>query len=341
MEQITIREVAKLCGVGVSTVSRAINDHPDINDATKKLVMETIRKYNYVPNNSARNLKRSDSHTVAVLIKGITNPFFAAMIQVFEREVTGRKYSFVLQHVEEFEDEVDVALRLEKEKRLKGIVFLGGLSSRTERKLQQLTVPYVISTVDSEFGVETAMVAVNNERESRRMVEYLIGCGHEKIALLAATKDDASIGMLRHSGYRAALEQGGRKYDEGLVMWTEDAGKEIYTMENGYALTKKLLESGKEFTCIYAISDSMAIGACKALFDAGKRVPEDYSVAGFDGLELAAYYEPSITTMRQPRREMAEASIGLLFDLIEEKEVDRHCIFEAELVEGKSTRRLA
>lgn len=339
MEQITIREVAKLCGVGVSTVSRAINNHPDINDATKQMVMETIRKYNYVPNNSARNLKRSDSNTIAVLIKGITNPFFADMIQVFEREVTGRKYSFVLQHVEEFENEVDVAIQLEKEKRLKGIVFLGGLSSHTGAKLRQLTVPYVISTVDTEYDREIAMVTVDNEAESRRMVEYLLSCGHRRIAMLAAAKDDASIGKLRHSGYRRALEQGGIEYDESLVMWT-DSGQATYSMENGYALTRKLLESGTDFTCIFAISDSVAIGACKALFDAGKRVPEDCSVAGFDGLEIAAYYEPSITTIRQPRREMAGATIRLLFDMIEERPVERRQIFAGELVEGKSARRI-
>lgn len=337
MEQITIREVAKLCGVGVSTVSRAINDHPDINSATKQMVMETIEKYNYVPNNSARNLKRSDSRTIAVLVKGITNPFFADMIQVFEREVTGRKYSLVLQHVEEFEDEVDVALQLEKEKRLRGIVFLGGISCRTGEKLQQLAVPFVISTVESTAGGEAAVVAVDNEAESRKMVEYLLSCGHERIAMLAAAKDDVSIGMLRYRGYRKALEQSGAEYDESLVMWTA-GGKMAYSLENGYALTKRLLESGKDFSCIYAVLDIVAIGACKALFDAGRRVPQDCSVAGFDGLEIAAYYQPSITTIRQPRREMAEASIRLLFGLIEQKRVERRQIFKADLVEGQSTR---
>ena len=340
MEQITIKEVAKLCGVGVSTVSRAINNHPDINDATKQMILDTIKKYNYVPNNSARNLKRSDSNTIAVLIKGISNPFFADMIQVFEREINRKKYPFVLQHVEEFEDEVDVAIQLEKEKRLKGIVFLGGLSSHTEEKLEQLTVPFVISTVDSTASNDIfAAVTVDDVRESDRMVDYLIGCGHKKIALLTAEREDASIGMLRLKGYRQALMRHDIPYDEGLVVWSKD-GLPTYSMENGYALTKTLLESGKEFTCIYAISDSMAIGACKALFDAGKKVPEDYSVAGFDGLPLASFYEPSITTIRQPRKEMAEATIRLLFDLIKKKTVERRQIFEAELVEGKSTRRI-
>lgn len=81
--------------MGVSTVSRAINNHPDINEETKQKVLETIQKYNYVPNNSARNLKRSDSNTIAVLVKGISNPFFSEIVQVFEREITKQKYSFV------------------------------------------------------------------------------------------------------------------------------------------------------------------------------------------------------------------------------------------------------
>lgn len=340
MEQITIKEIAKLCGVGVSTVSRAINNHPDINEQTKQKVMETIREYNYVPNNSARNLKRSNSKAIAVLIKGITNPFFADMIQVFEREITRRKYTFVLQHVEEFEDEVDIAVQLEKEKRLKGIVFLGGLSNHTAEKLRQLSVPFVISTVDAAaLGDGVAFVTVNDEAESCRMVEYLCTCGHTKIAMLSAGRQDASIGRMRLNGYRRALRQCGIAYDETLVMLTKD-GLSPYSMENGYALTKELLQSGKEFTCIFAASDSMAIGACKALFDAGKRVPQDYSVAGFDGIAMAAFYEPSITTIRQPRKEMAEAAIRLMFDLIKKKPAEKRQIFEAELVVGGSTRKL-
>lgn len=340
MEQITIKEIAKLCGVGVTTVSRAMNNRPDINPETKQKIMDAIEKYNYVPNNSARNLKRSNSRTIAVLIKGITNPFFSDMIQVFEREITRRKYSFVIQHVEEFEDEVDVAIQLEKEKRLRGIVFLGGLSSHSADKLEQLTVPFVISTVNAEaLGEGFAYVTVDDEYESEKMVDYLCACGHKRIAMLAAGKTDASIGRMRLNGYRKALKKHGIAYNEQLVMLTKD-GSMTYSMENGYALTKELLASGQEFTCIFAASDSMAIGACKALFDAGWRVPQDCSVAGFDGLPLASFYEPSITTIRQPRREIAEATIRLMFDLIANRPVERKQIFEADLVPGGSTRQM-
>lgn len=340
MEQITIKEIAKLCGVGVSTVSRAINNHQDINPETKQMILDTIKKYNYVPNNSARNLKRVDSNAIAVLIKGITNPFFNDMIQVFEREINKKKYSFILQHVEESEDEIDVAIRLEKEKRLKGIVFLGGLSYHTEEKLDQLSVPVVSCTVDtSDMNREIASISVDDIRESEKLTDYLIGIGHKKVALLTARRSDRSIGKMRLEGYQRSLEKNGIPFREELVCWT-DEDMPTYSMESGYAQTKALLESGEEFSCILAISDSMAIGACKALFDAGKRVPEDYSVAGYDGLALAKFYEPSITTIRQPRAEMAEAATRMLFDMMKEKKVEKRQVFEAELVVGQSTRQL-
>ena len=101
MGQVTIKDIAKICGVGVSTVSRAINNHPDINPETKKLIMDTIREHNYVPNNSAQNLKRVESNTIALLTKGVGNPLFAEMIQTVQSDVLGKDYLFVLQQVDE------------------------------------------------------------------------------------------------------------------------------------------------------------------------------------------------------------------------------------------------
>ena len=93
----TIKDIARICGVGVSTVSRAINNHPDINPETKEMVMRVIKEHNYIPNNSARNLKRSDAKAIAVLVKGITNPFFNDMIGIIEQETQRKKYTFILQ----------------------------------------------------------------------------------------------------------------------------------------------------------------------------------------------------------------------------------------------------
>lgn len=120
MSEITIKDVARRCGVGISTVSRAINNHPDINPETKQMVMDVIKETGYIPNNSARNLKRTDAKCIAVLIKGITNPFFSPVIQIVEAQVQKKKYAMVMQHVEAYENELEVALELVKEKRLRG-----------------------------------------------------------------------------------------------------------------------------------------------------------------------------------------------------------------------------
>jgi DNA-binding LacI/PurR family transcriptional regulator len=342
MDAITIKDVARMCGVGVTTVSRAINNHPDISEGTKEMILQVIKENHYVPNNSARNLKRSASKTIAVLIKGITNPFFNRMLQVFEKETKRRKYSYILQRVDENQDEIDVAIELEKEKRLKGIVFLGGYFSHSKEKLDQLTVPFVLSTIGMTAEVDQnnySSVSVDDFKESYKIVDYLCSLGHKKIAILSANMYDESIGKLRYEGYRKALEDRGIAFNESLVRsMKEDI--ESYTMENGYVVTKELLKSKEDFTAIFAISDSLAVGACKAILESGKRIPEDYSIAGFDGLDIAFYYNPSITTIRQPVEQIAKETIRILFDLIQKKTTQEHKTFPAELMIRESTTRI-
>ena len=112
------------------------------------------------------------------------------------------------------------------------------------------------------------------------------------------------------------------------------------SMSNGYAMMEELLREGINFTCIFAISDSMAIGACKAIFDSGKDVPGDYSVAGFDGIDIARFYNPSLTTIKQPVEDMAEETLNILFNLIDKKTMNQHRVFNGELIEGQSTRKI-
>ena len=121
------------------------------------------------------------------------------------------------------------------------------------------------------------------------------------------------------------------KINDNLIRYTEDACNS-YSMQNGYNMTKELLESDEEFTAIYAISDSMAIGACKAILDSGNKIPEDYSVVGFDGLDITSYYNPSITTIRQPVEEMAKETTRILFDLINKKSKHQHKVFQGQLL---------
>lgn len=341
MEEITIKDVARLSGASVSTVSRAMNNHPDINEETKNKIMQVIKEYHYVPNNSARNLKRSDSKTIAVLIKGISNPFFSGMLKIFEEEIQRKKYSFLLHRVDQKENEVDVAAELIKEKRLKGIVFLGGYFSHNQEKLEQLGVPFVLSTIgmmpDQDSDLYSC-VSVDDRRESYKMVDYLCKLGHRRIGIIAATPTDESIGQLRLEGYRDALADHGIEPEEELCFYMKD-NIEGYSLANGYAVMNEILDSAREMTAVYAISDSMAIGACKAVFDRGLGVPGDYSIAGFDGLEIGHYYNPTLTTVRQPVEEMAKATIRILFEMIKSKSQHQRLVFSGELVEGNSTKK--
>lgn len=341
MEEITIKDIARICNVGVSTVSRAINNHPDINPETKKKVMEIIRQYGYIPNNSARNLKRTDAKCIAVLVKGMSNPFFADMIRVMEDYIQRKKYAMVLRHVEFYEDEVDIALELIKEKRLRGLVFLGGYFVHAKEKLEKLQVPFILSTVgcppENMSRNLYSSLSVDDEMESRRMTDYLIGRGHRRIAILAAKEDDASIGRLRLQGYKRALLENGIPINEKLICPMGDEA-DSYSMEMGYLITQRLLDSGEPFDAIFAISDVMAIGACRALHEAGLEVPRDVSMAGFDGLKMCEYFIPSITTIRQPAEEMAKETMELLFNIISGKKQHQHQIFAGELVERDSVR---
>lgn len=336
MPEITIKDIAKRCGVGVSTVSRAINNHPDINQETKNMVMEVIREVGFVPNNSARNLKRTDARCIAVLVKGITNPLFSDMIQVIEEETQKKKYSLVLKHVEYYEDEVDVALELVKEKRLRGIIFLGGYFFHSQEKISNLTVPYIFSTIGSATpeNMSRALyssVSVDDKKESYVMTSYLLELGHRDIAILSAESEINSIGQLRLEGYKDALAERGIPFRDSLVRCVKE-DMVHYSMENGYITTKELIDSGEKFTAVYATADSLAVGACSALIESGLKIPEDVSVTGYDGIDVGKYYNPAITTIKQPVKEIAEKTIWLLFDIIAGRKKCEHILLPGELV---------
>ena len=335
MPEITIKDIAKRCGVGVSTVSRAINNHPDINQETKQMIMDIIKETGFVPNNSARNLKRTDVKSIAVLVKGITNPLFSDMIKVIEEETQKKNYALVLKHVEYYEDEVDVALELVKEKRLRGIIFLGGYFLHSEEKLGKLTVPYIFSTIgtavpESISRAVYSSVSVDDRKESYAMTSYLLEMGHKDIAIITAESEIDSIGQLRLEGYQEALKERHIPIKKALVRNVED-NIEHFSLENGYRTTKKLIESGEKFTAVFATADILAIGACRALLEAGLRIPEDVSVAGFDGIDVGKYYNPALTTICQPVREMAKTTIKLLFDIIAGRKTYEHIVFPAKL----------
>lgn len=339
---LTIKDIAKICNVGISTVSRAINDDPGINKDTKDRVLKVIEEYHYVPNNSARNLKMTESNTVALLIKGIDNQFFQGMLKVFESELTKKGYSFMLQTVGEQEDDADVAIELAKEKRLKGMIFLGGLMDYPEESLKRAGVPYVLCTVAVNLDApkrNCPSVSINDEKESYNAVQYLIKKGHSKIAIISGRETDYAVGRMRLIGYKRALEDNGIAYDPQYVRFMKDDIPE-YSIRNGYEVMKEIIENDLDCTAIYCVSDLTAFGAYRAIYEAGKKIPQDYSIMGFDGLEMSQFFTPALTTIKQPCEEMVKSSVKLLIKSINGNPENKQVIFAGELVEGESVSKI-
>ena len=148
--------------------------------------------------------------------------------------------------------------------------------------------------------------------------------------ILSAESEINSIGQLRLEGYKDALAEKGVPFKENLVRCVKE-DLVHYSMENGYITTKELIASGEKFTAVYATADILAIGACSALIEAGFRIPEDVSVTGYDGIDMCKYYNPAITTIKQPVEEIAETTIRLLFDIIAGRKKCEHIVLPAAL----------
>ena len=335
---MTIKDIAAYCGVSVSTVSRVLNNHPDVSPQVRELVNEAIRQLHFVPNNSARSLVSSRSTAIGVVSRGVDNPFLSSLIRVLSREIHERGYTMVLHQIATQADEVQAAAMLEREKKLLGVIFLGGRFNYTEEELRQLTVPFVCCTYTNTFGNlredAYSSVSIRDEAEAEKAVRYLVDHGHRRIAVLLDTPSDSSVGQLRFQGYRQALETCGIDYDPALAVITGD-----YDMGAVYAGVCALVDSGAQFTALLAISDALAIAAIKALTDQGVRVPEDCSVIAIDGLEISNFTVPTLTTLCQPAEEMARESVEMLTSLIEGTGSHRHKLMETTLRPGGSVAR--
>ncbi len=339
MKQNTIKDIARMCNVSVSTVSRVLNNHQDVSDSVRKHILEVIEQSGYIPNNSARNLVCTSSDTIALVVRGVSNPFFTRVIKGVEQEIHRRGYSVALHQISSCDDEIKTACSLATERKLLGILLLGGRFNYSPQDTTRLNVPFVCCSYTNTFGtLDTASyssVAVDDKKEAYNAVKYLAACGHKRIAALIEQESDTSISELRFSGYKQALLDCGLTYDEALVECTGS-----FNMEDSYHGMQRLLNKGVEFSAVFTIADAMAIAAIKAITDHGLSVPKDCSVIAIDGLELSKYTVPTLTTLEQPADEMAKESADILIDLIEEKGSNRHVVLTTTLREGGSVQNI-
>ena len=332
---MTIKDIAKLSGVGVSTVSRVLNDRPDVSEESRRRVLEVIAEHNYLPNNSARSLVRTKSDTVGLVVRGVQNPFYTDIIRAIEHKLDLAGYTMVMRQIASCDDEVKCGAVMEREKRLRGIIFLGGQFDYTPADLALLNVPFVCCSYSNRYGTlaegEYSSVSIADEETAREAVRELYRYGHRRIAALISRPNDQSISQLRYEGYVQALESHGIPVDPELVISTGGFGA-----KDAYRAVQEKMAENVDFTALFAIADSMAIGAMRALMDAGRRIPEDCSVIAIDGLELSAYIEPPLTTLCQPMEEMGRRSAEILLDMVRHKGSHACELLPTTLRQGRS-----
>lgn len=337
---MNIKDIAALAHVGVSTVSRVLNNHPDVKEETRQRILEIIKENNYIPNNSARILKQSNTKNIGILVKGVTNPFFSEILKYINVEIQKAGYTVILQHYNNRGSDVGTLLGFIKEKRLQGVICLGGnFDEMTDEDLGEVESPIILISVSYHKHAKQKLkkcstISIDNQKGGYIATEYLINKGHQQIGLLLGEEKDFNIGGERYKGYMLALKEAKLKANEEYVIYGE------YECKKAYEETKKLLEKHPEITAIFAISDIMATGAAKASYDLGKKVGRDISIMGFDGMDIAAFYEPSLATIKQPKEEMGKKSVELLFKLLAGKIRNKHIILDVELIEGQSVRSL-
>lgn len=337
---MTIKDIAAHSGVSVSTVSRVLNNRPDVSDAIRKRVLDVVKEFGYIPNNSARDLVKTRSDTIGVITRGIGNLFFSDMLKTVIREIDKAGMTMVLRQIGSDEDEVRAAAELEREKKLRGLIFLGGRFDYTPEELRTIHVPFVCCTYTNSFGTleleDFASVSVDDQQTAFDAVEYLISLGHRRIAALVPGCNDRSISELRYNGYRAALFSNDIPFDKELLVEMDGC----YDMEAAYRAAAELAMRKTPFTGLFVLSDTMAIAASKALWENGIRVPEDCSVIGIDGLKMSEYMVPTLTTMVQPGEALARESVEILMDMVLRDKPPRHTVLEATLRVGGSTRSI-
>ncbi len=329
---MTIKDIARLSGCAVSTVSRALNDHPDVSEETKAKIKQIVAENKFVPNANAKHLKQQVSNNIIVVVKGSFNLFFATIIERIQADIGRAGYGAVLHYYDEGVNEVRAAERLCREAKPKGVIFLGGEPQNFVRHFGAIGVPCVLATTSAEQVSyhNLSSVSVDDRLGGRMAVECLIRQGHRHIGIIGGCSDVSSTSRQRLEGGIQCLR------DNGIPIRPEYCREGKFCLEDGYRLTGDLLDKNPRITGIFAMSDLMAFGAIRAIAERGLRVPQDVSVVGYDGIEMAGYYCPPLTTIRQPSVRLAALSVDLLLGAIEKKQGPRHLSLEVELEPGAS-----
>ncbi len=328
----TLRKIAELAGVSFKTVSRVVNNDPNVAEGTYARVKKIIDEVGYHPNITARGLVQNRTFLIGLVIPEITSAAFSLMIEGMEREAAPREYHIVLCSTgsERAKEEATVAA-LTGSRRVDGILLVSNrINPSYFPKLKTLDVPTVL--IDRELDDEEMPQVFTNNREGIfKVTTHLIETGRKRIAYITPVID-TSTSLERLEGYERAMREHGLDYD-GRILVDHAAQRNA-----GFSTMLQLLGRRNPPDGVVGFNDLLAIGAMEAIKARGLRVPEDVAVAGFDDIEAASMVDPPLTTVRQPLAEIGSTACRMLIDLIAGKQPETTRVaFDTQLVVRRSS----
>ncbi len=337
MSNVTIKDIAREAGFAISTVSRALNNHPDVSEETKKRVQEVVDAYNFVPNNNAKKLKQQTTTVIAIIIKGTFNTMFASIVEQMQHRITHYGFHSESYYLEEWEDEVRFAIQISTERKPVAIVFLGGNIESFKASFNSITIPSVlVTTPASELDfTNLSSVCTDDVLGAYRAVEYLVQNGHRKIGVIGGSLESSFTSRQRYTGCANYFRENGIVFDT-----SKQYRPARFSFSDAYDAMKSLIDSCPDITAVFAMSDVMAMGAIRALNDLGKKVPEDISLIGYDGIEPSQYYTPRLASIKQEQDQIAKSSVDILISCIRKKSDAVHQIIPFQLIEGESVKKI-
>ena len=313
IRRVTIQDIADKVGVNKSTVSRALSGSPQVSEEMRARIIQSAKEMNYVPNEVARSLYRGTTNSVGLLVLDIMNPFFAEFARGAENYLLNHGYSLVLCNSDGKLERERLQLNLLREMRVSGLI-LTVLNPNASHFNELVNERYPMIMLDKyEGSEEVSYVTVDGVVGGRMATEYLLKIGHRRIGHIAGPQR-MSAHEYRSKGYLEALMAYEVPADPDLIIDTDES-----TSDEGYRVMKKFLQmpKDKQPTAIFAFNDIVAMGAYRAIIEAGYEVPRDYSLIGYDNIELASLLSVPLTTIEQPTYDQGKLAAMMLLEIME------------------------
>jgi len=340
---VTLKDIAEMLGVSVTTVHKAIKGHPDISPKTRKKVLSLVDELGYIKNETASNLRQSQSNTIAFIVSGISNPFYELVIKGMTH--AAKKYGYVLLITNLIDNSAEtIRYNIENllKKRIDGFIIAADMmnlndSDYKKYRIKESSVAFGTVFPSGNFDI----ISPNNFEGGYVATEHLIDIGCKKIAMLHASnfKNEKKL-RERFQGYVAALKNHGIEFSKELVFVQKPFFDKSYDTKYAYQTIKEKLET-TEFDGLFCYNDEIAYGAIEAIKEKGLRIPEDIAVVGYDDLEFSHMISPSLTSITFDKYKLGYRAVEMLIERINNPAMDlRTELIEIEIVVRESTSRM-